>query len=369
MLGADARRAVDLGEAIDVRDVEAHLRHAFDHRGGRRGRGDERAHLVLDAALQLVRRVDQRLVHDRRAAIVRDAVLLDEPEDRRCLDPAQADVRPRVRRHRPGKAPAVAVEHRQRPEIHRMVRHAPDEDVAHTIKVSAAVVIHHALRVAGGTGGVVERDRFPFVGRPAPCELRVALGEQLFISELAQTLAARELGVQCIDDGDLFLQQLERRCDGRRKFRIGNEKPRLTVLEHEGNRLGVEPRIQGGQHGARHGDTEMALVHRRRVGQHRGHRMADANAALRERGGKPPAARIGLGPGVALGAVDDRRALGINVCGALEERKRRQRRVVGRVLFQIVIKDRRGHGPSIAVRRWTIHTARRRIRTCEKRSS
>ena len=94
----------------------------------------------------------------------------------------------------------------------------------------------------------------------------------------------------------------------------------------------------------------MALVHRRRVGQHRGHGLANPDATLRERGGQAPAACVGLAPGVALRAMDYRNLLRIDVGGALEEGKGRERRVIGGILFEIVIKNRRSHEPSIAVR-------------------
>jgi hypothetical protein len=67
------------------------------------------------------------------------------------------------------------VEHRQRPQVHRVVRHAPDEDIADAVQIGAAVVIDHALRIAGGARGVVERDRLPLVLRPAPGEFGVAV--------------------------------------------------------------------------------------------------------------------------------------------------------------------------------------------------
>ena len=85
----------------------------------------------------------------------------------------------------------------------------PEGDrVAERVQKGAAVVVDDALRIAGGAGGVVERDRFPLVRGPAPGELRVALGEQLLIGDLAQTLAARELRIVSVHDSDAALHQL-----------------------------------------------------------------------------------------------------------------------------------------------------------------
>ena len=39
VLGADRGRPVDLGQAVDMRHVEADALHALDHRGRRRGAG------------------------------------------------------------------------------------------------------------------------------------------------------------------------------------------------------------------------------------------------------------------------------------------------------------------------------------------
>jgi hypothetical protein len=58
---------------------------------------------------------------------------------------------------RPRKAPAVAVEHRQGPQIDRMMPHAPDENIAERIQTGAAMVIDDTLRVPGGAGSVVGR--------------------------------------------------------------------------------------------------------------------------------------------------------------------------------------------------------------------
>ena len=140
-------------------------RHALDHRGGRRRGGHQAVHLVVDALAPLRRRVEQHRVHDRRAAVVRDLVLADEIEDRLRLDLAQAHVRAGRRGDRPVEAPAVAMEHRQRPQVHRVLRHRPVEDVVDRVQVRAAIVIHDALGIAGRARGVVERDRVPLVGR------------------------------------------------------------------------------------------------------------------------------------------------------------------------------------------------------------
>ena len=61
------------------------------------------------------------------------------------------------------------------------------------------MVIDDALRVAGGARGVVERDRLPLVGRVQRREVRIAVGEEGLVVELAQALAARAFGIVDVD--------------------------------------------------------------------------------------------------------------------------------------------------------------------------
>ena len=55
VLRAHRRGTVGLGEAVDVRDVEAHPLHALDHRRRRRGAGDKTVHDVVDAGFFICR--------------------------------------------------------------------------------------------------------------------------------------------------------------------------------------------------------------------------------------------------------------------------------------------------------------------------
>src|SRR3546814_16494051 len=102
---------------------------------------------------------------------------------------------PRLGRDGPGEAPAVAVEHRQRPEIDRVHLHAPDQAVAESVQVGAAVVVDDAYRVAGGPAGVVQGDRVPLVGRARAAVPGVAGGEEALVVGLAEPLPDRPLEI------------------------------------------------------------------------------------------------------------------------------------------------------------------------------
>ncbi len=234
----------------------------------------------VDPGLHLLRRVDERQVHDRRAAVVGDPVRAHRVEDRLRLDLAQADVDAGVGGHRPREAPAVAVEHRQRPQVHRVPRHAPVDDVRQRVEIRAAVMVDDALRVAGGAGRVVERDRVPLVRRVLPGVLGIAVGDERLVVDGAEALAAGTLRVDDVDDERLLREQRQRLFDRRREFGVGDEHPGLAVLEHERERLGVEPGVERVEHAAGHRHAEMRLDHFRRVGGHQRHRVADADPGL-----------------------------------------------------------------------------------------
>ena len=74
--------------------------------------------------LPLLRGVEHRVDHGRRAAQQRDAVLVDAAQDLGAVDLAQHDVPAAHAGDRVRHAPAVAVEHRQRVEVDVAVAHA-----------------------------------------------------------------------------------------------------------------------------------------------------------------------------------------------------------------------------------------------------
>ena len=271
-------------------------------------------------------------------------MLPDQPEDRPRLDPAQADVGARVRRHAPREAPAVAVKHRQRPQVDGLPRHVPGEEVAHAVQIGAAVRVDDAFRIAGGARGVVERDRLPLVGRRAPRVGRIPFAEKRLVVDAPQPIPrAGVLGVVDVDHDRFRRRLLECGGDGAGELAIGDERLRLAVVQHERDRVGVEPGVERVEHRSGHRHAEVTFVHLRGVGEHRRDRVAGADPALGERGGEPDAAGVGFLPGVPPGTVDDRRAVRVHRRAPLDERQRRERRVVGRVPIEVGFV---GIGPS-----------------------
>ena len=131
--GADDGRAVHLGQAVDVGHVEIHARHRLeDRRRRRRGRGHD-PDPVLDTLLQRVGGVDHQVQHDRRAAEMGNAMFADGVVDIVGAHRAQAHAGAVQRGDGPREAPAVAVEHRQRPQVDRVRVHVPGEHVRNRV--------------------------------------------------------------------------------------------------------------------------------------------------------------------------------------------------------------------------------------------
>ncbi len=144
----DDGRTVGFGQAIKMRHLKAGLAHLFQHRSGRRRRGREEFHPMRQRALFLLVGVEQYLHHDRGAAKVRHLLVCDEIVHLFGAHLSQADMHAGLDADRPGKAPAVAMKHRQRPEIDGMPADVGGHDIADREQVRAAMMVDDALRIA-----------------------------------------------------------------------------------------------------------------------------------------------------------------------------------------------------------------------------
>ena len=264
-------------------------------------------------------------------------VLGDRAVDGLRLHPAQTDMGARQRGDRPGKAPAVAVKHRQGPEIDRVRRDRLRHQVSERVEIGAAVVIDDALRIARRTRGVVERDRVPLVLRRPPVEPGIAGRDEVLVLDIADEVAAAGRRIVDIDHVGPSVETAQRIGHDRRGLPVGQQNPRFAVVENEGDGLGVEPDVDGVEHRAGHRHAEMGLEYRRHVGREDRHGVALADSPCRQRGSQGQAAALGLAPREAAFAVYHRDAIRIDRCGALEEAERRQRREVRGVLLESVV--------------------------------
>ena len=234
------------------------------------------------------------------------------------------------RGHRPGVAPAVAVEHRQGPEVDRARRQRPHHDVADRFEEGPPVMVDDALRVTGGPRGVVERDRRALIGRRRPREVVGARGQERFVLDLAEPVAwALVERVVDLDDQRLSAKLLEGGSDRGGELPVGQQDLGFTVLEDVGDRARVEPRVDRVEHGPDHGDAEVRVERRRHIRQDGRHGIARADAAAGECRGQAPSPQVEVAIHDAPIAVDHRHALRIDRRGAREKPERAQRREVG----------------------------------------
>ena len=269
-----------------------------------------------------------------------DAFVADQLEDRLGADRAQADAQARIGGEGPGEAPAVAVEHRQRPQVTGVLGHAPGDDVRQRVQRRTPVVIDDAFRIARGAGGIVQADRVPFVVGQGPVEVGVAFGQQLGMGDVADALAALETGVFDVDDQQVGTGgDADGAGDGLSEFGVDQQHLGFGMVQDEGDGFRVEAGVDGVQHRAGHGDGKMGLEHLGDVGGDDGHGVAAPDTARGKRRGEAARAGVGFGPVAADRAVTDRRLVGIDRGGARDEGQGRELHEIGRIGVQSDVID------------------------------
>ena len=273
------RRTRRLRDAVDVVHVEAHRRDRLEHSRWRRRPGGQDAHRARQGLALLLRRIGQHGHHGRRRAEVVCAVLGNRVEDAARSDLAQTDVRACGRRDRPREAPAVRMEHRQRPQIDRGTRHSPVGQLQQAHQVGAAMAGHDTLRVTGGPRRVVQRDRLPLVEGHDALERRIAFREQRLVVGDADGASRRGFRIVDVDQDRGHLQSGDGLGDQRRELAVHEQQLALSVLQDERDAVRVQTAIDRVEHGAGQRDSEMSLEHCRRVGRDDRHRVTAADAA------------------------------------------------------------------------------------------
>ena len=255
-------------------------------------------------------------VHGRGAVVVRHALAVDQLPHAAGVDRALGDVARGHRGDGPGEAPAVAVEHRQRPEVGALGREPGHDDLGERVQVRAAVRVDDALGRPRRARRVVDRDRLLLVLEPARGPLGRARGEELLVG------VVRPAAV--VDAHDVQRAQVERR-ELRRQRVVDEQRARARVAQDEVDLSGSEARVDGDQHaaGERHGVVR--LEHGRGVGREHGDAIAMRHPARAQRVGEPVAALLELPVGQPPAVlVRDRDARRVEVGGTLQEGDGRQ---------------------------------------------
>ena len=236
-------------------------------------------------------------------------------------------------RHRPRVSPAVAVKHRQRPQIDRVAVEPEGDRIADRIQKSAAMVVHDALWIAGRAGGVVESNRIPFVLRPGPSRCGITFGQEIFIFRPAERCAAA--AVVDFYERHWTGQLGQRLFDDRRELAVGDQQLRLPMDQNESDRPRIETVVQRVEHRARHRHGVVRFEQSRDVRRHDGDGLASCDPAPPQRIGKLPAPLIEGAVGDAGGLVDDGELVGIDGGGPRQESQGAQRGEIRRVPRQV----------------------------------
>ena len=309
---------VGLGQAVDVDGAEAQLLEPPEQRGRGWCPRDRHRHRLREPVG--LRVVDDPDLDGGRAAVVGHALLVDEVPDPPRLHPAEADVGAGERGDAPGEAPAVAVEHGERPEIAALERHPRLDRLAQGVQVGAPVMDHDALRAPRRPRGVVDRDRLVLVVQPGLAGVGRAAGEELLVR-----VTGRARVVDSHHAERVQIQRLEEPLE----LVIDQEHPRAGVPEDVAHLVAGEPRVDGDEDQARGGHAEVRLEHGRRVGGDDGDPVQLPEAERAQGRGEPVRPSLELAIGVAPGAVDHRRLLGEHVGAPPEKRDRGQLGPVG----------------------------------------
>ena len=331
--GAFRGGAVGFRQAIDLRHVEAERLKSRQRGGGGRRAGGKDFDDVRERAAVFVAGVDEGVEHDGRAAEMGDAFIGDGVVDGLCGDVAAADQRAGEDRRHPGMGPAIAVEERHDGQIDRMQHHAPGQDIGRGRKIGPAMVIDHALGAAGGAGGVVDGDGFPFVLRHDPCRRGVAFGQEFVIGQVMAR--GGEAFIHHFDDpGDGALHAADGLFRQGQEGGVAEHDLRARMAEDVGHRIGVEPRVDGVQDRSGGGDAEMGHGLCRDVGHERRHHIARADAVQRQRRGEA-GDLFGIDRIAEAGGFPDHGgAVGVDVRRPLQEGQRRERHVIRRTFLQ-----------------------------------
>ena len=298
-----------LGQAVDLDELPAQLVfEALDEGLGRRRAGDGEARAGGDFELVLALEFEDAGEHGRSHAGEGAALVLQQAVDVVGLGRAQDDMLAAHRGDRVDAAPAVGVEHGQRPEFGVAGLDSQMRDEVVGVDVGVAVGDHHALGAGGGAGGVVDAEQVGLVqlrigGRGG----RVAADPVLVVGP-----AGRDLRV-AVGNGEVVLDGGDGGADW--VYEVGelgvdHHHAGFGVLEDVLEVGGDQAVVDRDDHGADRGGGVEGLEELVAVGRDDRHAVALADAHRGERVGLLVDPLAELPPGEAPVAVDDGFGLG-----------------------------------------------------------
>ena len=247
--GAERAERAHLGHAPGVHHLDAvDVLEGLGH-GARAGRAaDHHALEMRQLAAGLFQILQQHQPHRRHRGGEGHFVGVEQFVDRGAVHlGARHHQRGADHRRREGERPAIGVEHRH----HRQhdvargdalgIRQRRHEGVQHV----GAVRIEHALRVAGGAGGVAHAGGGVLVER-RPGEIAVDFGDPVFIGD--RVLQRRLRHVRGVGEHDVALDGRQLVGDlfqQRHEGEIGDHHAVFGVIDDPDDLLGEQPRVDG----------------------------------------------------------------------------------------------------------------------------
>src|SRR5262249_475451 len=150
----------------------------------------------------------------------------------------------------PGEAPAAGVEEGAGPEVDGVAGQTGLDDVGEGHQVGAAVAVDDPLRATGGTGGVVDGDRFLFVGGGGGDGHRGAGAQEGVVGIV--------VGAGVVDADDVEGGEIEG-GDERLQLGVDEEEARARVGEDVPDFRRVQPGVDGDEDAAGGGHGEVGL--------------------------------------------------------------------------------------------------------------
>ena len=306
-------------------DLDAEAFEEGDRRRRRRGagRGDRQRSTQVVGFLGPGDRVE----HDGSTGHPRDLLFVDEPPGLGPAHGSDAHVRARHRGQRPGRAPAVAVEHRQRPQVPGQGREVLRDDLAERVQIRPAVGVHDALRPPRRARGVVDGDRrglvLDFVS-PGCFRRR---GGPVGVRFHAQIRGGH------LTWGAVFVGVDDDRVDGVRspgiddrleESGIAEEEFRLAVAEDVLDLGRSQSGVEHDEHAACQRDRVVRDERLGAVGGEHGDRVPGLQSTADESFGEVLDGLGHLPVGEAAGPVDDRLPIRVSLERTLEEAQRSQ---------------------------------------------
>ncbi|EDM49264.1 hypothetical protein MDG893_07700 [Marinobacter algicola DG893] len=330
------RRAERFGQAIQVSNLEANLLCLADNTAGGRCATESKSGGPGQCQARPSQILYQQVHHHRRPTHVGDTVVFDASVDLLTVHLPKTHMSTPDGGDCPGIGPAIAMEHRQCPQVDGLGRHVESHGVGHGRKIGTAMVVNHTFWIAGGSRGVIQGNGVPLVCRMLPASLGIAFLQQGFVIKIRQPLALPGLAI----DGHQQGIHLKLGYSGPYLlFPLGvvEQNPGLTMSQDKRQSPGIQTDVDGVKYPSGHRHGVMGLKHFVGVRTQNGYRVARLDTAaaqgtrhLAAASVKPPVRQVHI-------VVNHRQFFRVHPSRPLQQRERSEWRIVCGGLVQFLV--------------------------------